>query len=217
LRDYTSEVFGRLLRQSGAKVSSAAVLGGSLAEPEMSYLSATIEVFGIDGRDRFLDLNRPTPKEVTEKYDLVLSSQTLEHLWNHEAFFDNLTNLCKIGGLVWVNCPASNFPHASPEYYSAGFTAEYLNLNLVQRGFEIIHSETIASKRNYIARHSLGLWINERENRFPLRYLLRFSKPLDFLDNLRKYFFGLLVLAFIRDSKQDAFGVESLCFARLTR
>jgi 2-polyprenyl-3-methyl-5-hydroxy-6-metoxy-1,4-benzoquinol methylase len=200
-----------------AKVSSVAVLGGSLSEPELSHLTSKIEVFGIDGQGRFLDLNRPTPKDVTEKFDLVLSSQTLEHLWNHKAFFDNLTNLCKTGGLVWVNCPASNFPHGSPDYYSAGFTSDYLNLNLIQRGFEIIHSETIASRRNYLARHSLGLWINERENRFPLRYLSRFSKPLDFLDNLRKYFFGLLVLSCMKDSKQDSYGVETLCFARLTR
>lgn len=210
-------MFEVLLRESGIEVSSVAVLGGSLKEPELANLSARVEIFGIDDQSRFLDLNMPTPGDLSEKFDLVLSSQTLEHLWNHSTFFDNVANLCKIGGLVWLNCPASNFPHGSPNYFSAGYTADYLTLNLIQRGFEIIHSETIASKRNYIARHRLGLWLSDSENGFPLRYLARFSKPLDLIDNVRKYFFGLLYLSFLSESNTEFFGVESLCFAKLVK
>ena len=113
--------------ESSIKPQSIAVVGGDSAEPELEHLSdSKMTFFGIentnnDPRFRRLDLNSELPNNTAdEDYDLVLCSQVLEHLYNVPKALKTITSLVKPGGHVWLGFPSSNFPHGSPEYYSAG-------------------------------------------------------------------------------------------------
>jgi SAM-dependent methyltransferase len=177
------------------------VVGGTKSEPEIRQLSRfadniEIQTIGIEDADHFLDLNLTIGIAVAEKFDLVLCSQVLEHVWNQRNAFDALFDLVAPGGILWLNAPATNRAHGSPDYFSAGFTNSYFEKNLQLVGFEVIDSGGIGTKRNYIATHSLPYWLSVNSHRFPLlciRYNTgKFKNSMLFL----RYFFILFRLQF---------------------
>jgi hypothetical protein len=75
-----------------------AVIGGSRDEPELELLklrgfNLTIKLYGIENYEHHLDLNLPTMDHKFEKFDLILCSQVLEHIWNHQNSFKIFENL----------------------------------------------------------------------------------------------------------------------------
>jgi 2-polyprenyl-3-methyl-5-hydroxy-6-metoxy-1,4-benzoquinol methylase len=104
------------------------VLGGGRDEPEIQALGTidrkfNVRTIGLDASEIHLDLNSASLTDDSfEKFDFLLCSQVLEHVWNHNNFFINLNSLVKKGGLVWLSAPAVNHPHGSPDFYSPGFS-----------------------------------------------------------------------------------------------
>jgi len=116
-----------------------------------------------------------------------------------------------------MSAPASNRVHGSPEYYSAGFTSEYLDKNLQEVGFEILGSGSVGTKRNYVATHLLPYWLSVRAHRYPLifiRHNTRLAKNLYFF---LRYFFTLFRLQFTSARLQSTgrFLTESWVIARI--
>ena len=189
VKRFTSEVVPLLNLDATLRV---AIVGGSELDEEVLVLrnistNIRFSTFGIEGAETFLDLNSTWQSSTFEKFDLVLCSQVFEHIWNHKQASITLLALAKEGGLVWISAPASNRPHGSPEYYSAGLTAGYLhNLFTLSMG-KTLSCGLIGTKRNYAATHSLPYWLSVSAHRFPiifgpadriwwkkLMYLLRF-------------------------------------------
>lgn len=226
MRYVVVDLFAQWLKDEKPKLSRICVVGGTSADPEIAelkklYPTIEIHIFGIDNplqdnHFRSLDLN--TGHVTTqEKFDLVLCSQVLEHVWNLENSFVCLSNLTESGGYLWLACPASNMPHGSPEYYSAGYTSDFLASNLVTRGFEIILKKNIGSKRNYFITHALHQWVGSKEHNHPvLGYVI---KPGTFLGNMRKFLREipgrLLSLFYSKNiSEQIDYATESVVLAR---
>lgn len=158
----------------GVKSLRVAVVGGYYTDPEIRALqksgfSLDLHYFGVDSNSKFFDLNFVN-EESSDKFDLVLCSQVLEHVWNHENAFLNLKMLLKVGGLLWISCPYSNRAHGLPDFYSAGFTSEFLRKNLESKGMQIIFSHEIGSKRLYQALHSMPVWLSKNANTLPLLF-----------------------------------------------
>ena len=174
------------------EIKSVAVVGGGLDEPELRILESKIRItsdfFGIDAQDipkenfTFLDLNKHA--ELETSYDLVICSQVLEHIWNHEMAFKNLTNLVKETGLIWIGCPASNYAHGSPHYYSAGFSPKFVTGHLESLGFRILLEEAIGSKRYYFLTHGLHVWASHKMHNFPMLFGLSRFYPKEVLFRL---------------------------------
>jgi SAM-dependent methyltransferase len=171
-------------------IQRVALVGGGIGEAEIELLkkNSTFDVtyFGIERIPNenffFLDLNYDTAFE--DSFDLVVCSQVLEHVWNHQTFFDNLTKLVKARGLLWIGCPASNYPHGSPEYFSAGFAPDYLINNLRMRNLELLLSGSLGSKRYYYLTHSLQIWGSKNLHRFPIFFGISRYYPREFLGRL---------------------------------
>jgi hypothetical protein len=73
-------------------VGSVAIVGGSLLDHEVfeikrCFPDAVLTVYGIESGQHFMDLNLPAVER--EKYDLVLCTNVLEHVWHHEHFAKN--------------------------------------------------------------------------------------------------------------------------------
>jgi len=174
----------------GKNKLSVAVVGGYRNEPEVRMLKhlgyeLSVETFGIEGQDFFLDLNGDLSPTINKKFDLVLCSQVLEHVYDHHKSFKSLVALLKIDGFLWISCPASNIPHALNSYYSAGFTAEYLASNLRRFKLQVVNSGQIGSLRLYRTIHTLRTWPTVKG----------YYNPLFFGDNSRprsRQFFFLL-------------------------
>lgn len=164
---------------------AVAVVGGSLDEPEIIAmrklgLRVTVETFGLEGSMHELDLNQPVKTGAARaKYDLVLCSQVLEHVWNHEAFFDHLRHLAAGRALLWLSCPSSNRRHGSPDFFSAGFTSDYLARNLQSRGASIVAMGEVGSQRLYYGNHIADSWLDYRSHRNPMmRYISDPGPPM---------------------------------------
>lgn len=220
------EIFEKSLAEVGNEFQKIAIVGGSSKDPEIEFLkkkfpNLDISYFGIDNYGletnwSNLDLNYLTVQEKT--YDLVVCSQVLEHVWNQSAAFTNLKTLVKEGGYVWINCPASNIAHGSPEYFSAGYSPEYLVKNLCAENFELIAAGAVGSKRYYFATHLLRLWATPLEHKSPI-FGYRMSRPftkgklLEFLKRLP----GRVMMAFWKPTliNKIEFATESYFLGRL--
>jgi hypothetical protein len=156
-----------------------AILGGTSQDPEAEYLIQNyqkielhffnIENTNSDSNYHHLDINSDKEINVFRGYfDLIISCHVIEHIWNHQNFFDLFSKLSCPNAAIWVNCPTSNIVHGSPDYFSAGFTAKYLKLNLQERGFQSVKEGQFGNKRNYFGAHIFGYWLSPAENRHPL-------------------------------------------------
>ena len=214
MRDSLVSRFQQTVLPDHSAHASVAVVGGSLADPEakaVANLARSFKVLGIEGSDVFFDLN--LSQTVTSKFDLVLCSQVLEHVWRPEKAIANLASLLGEGGMLWLNCPASNFPHGSPSYFSAGYTDTLLTLHLETQGLKVVAAGQVCSRRNYVARHLFNLWLSEEETRCPLRYIKSESLWESINRTLR---FGpkLLFISFLREEKNPTWAVESWAVAK---
>jgi hypothetical protein len=113
-----------------------------------------------------MDLNM-SPKS-RENYDLVLCTNVLEHVWNHENFAKNLMSLVGKGGTIWCCFPFSDMYHGSPHFYSAGFDPSYVKFLFERNGGLVTASRTVSSKRLYLFTHLLQDWPSDFRYRRPL-------------------------------------------------
>jgi len=157
-----------------SRVLKILVIGGSTREPELSLfkdLEVEYHFAGIENEDKvvnFLLLDLNIQVNPTDSFDLVICNQVLEHLYNLNEAFNNMAKFVRAGGYLWISCPANNYRHGSPEYFSAGYSKEFLSQNLTDRGFDTLDTGELSSKRIYLYRHLLKLWPTDNQTRFPL-------------------------------------------------
>jgi hypothetical protein len=180
---------------------SIAVVGGTKDEPELEIfqqLGFNYEVtyFGISDNNLYLDLNEKNQisSKFLRSFDLLICCQVLEHIWNMQVAIDSLVSLVKIDGLLWINVPASNHKHGSPEYFSAGYQPELIRNLLLLHHFETLLLGDIGSRRLYFMTHKQQFWPTSLEHDFPfLRGIQSRGHlfPLKFLKHLVKNFQAL--------------------------
>jgi SAM-dependent methyltransferase len=217
MRDGLVLEFAKNVNPVLSNIKSVALVGGK-HDPELSIFDEKqITTFGIDGESEFLDLNSSNSEfSSNAKFDLVVCNQVLEHVWNHQSFFENLKMLVQPGGYLWITAPASNFVHSSPHYYSAGFTSPYLEKNLIKHGFEVVNVGELSSKRNYLMRHSFNLWLSAAESNNPLREIRSVLSKNGNRAGMRRSL-ALIVASLLPNVTDNSqrFAVESFVFARL--
>lgn len=200
---------------------SIAIVGGSREDPEVEIIKKysniqNITVFGIDpNSDEYLDLNmRNSNKKYTE-FDFILCSHVLEHIWNIKEFYLNIKSLCGDKTILFLSCPKSNMEHGSPEYYSSGYTVNFLEKNLDSINFRILKSGEVGSEVYYKSIHLLQDWLTEDEviNQYKFKSSsLRFKiKHFCKLFNIGSY----LVLKRNSNRKTSNFMTDSFVFAIL--
>lgn len=193
MRKIVTEIFNDWVRLSTIP-ATIAVVGGDSTDPELALLSQSeMTFFGIenianDERFKRLDLNSDLSDFVpANRFDLVLCSQVLEHLYNLPQSIKVISSLVKPGGYLWLGFPASNFPHGSPEYYSAGYPVQTA-VKLLPSEFEVVLSGQIGTKRNYLWTHLLREWPSLDELNHPMRFIWKTpaSLPRKFVRTLRR-------------------------------
>jgi hypothetical protein len=177
MRFLVTREFTKWFSGLATKPNFIAVVGGTSRDPEVAEIkrlspTSIIDFYGIenphsDSNFTYLDLNEFS-QNLQKKYDLILCSQVLEHVWNLESTFESLVALISKNGFLWFNCPTSNIAHGSPAYFSAGYTAEFIAENLKIRGFTIIESHHFGSPRYYYMTHALKSWATESEHAHPI-------------------------------------------------
>lgn len=211
MRWHIVEIFKKELLPLHANLSDIGIVGGHINEPELSGLdSKQFTFYGVEPDQRVetihFDLNNP--QDLNNQHDLVLCSQVLEHVYDVKQSIENLANLVRLGGYLWIACPTSNYPHGSPDYFSAGYTPKLIANLLRPHGFEILHASQYGSERMYFFTHALRYWPTRAEYQFPLR--VEISRYL-----FRDLFWRML--AIFKSSKFDSelhHATETVVFAK---
>jgi hypothetical protein len=207
-------------------ITSIAVVGGSSKEPELLkiltiYPMAKVIFYGIENADldsTFIELDLNLPSDTTQKFDLVICAQVLEHIWNLSVAFDNLSKLLDSdNGLLWINCPASNMVHGSPEYFSAGYSVEMLTKHLGMVNLEVVLAGSIGSRRLYFFTHALQFWPTNFELMHPIltyRPLRSYGRKIVF-ETIRGFFgrtYSLLLSPM--QTSEPQYATESFALAK---
>jgi SAM-dependent methyltransferase len=170
MREEVVKIFIKHIAPYLKAINSVAIVGGNTLDPEIQELiklkRISVECYGIDEGLSYLDLNLPYNNKT--KYDLVICSQVLEHLYDVRQAIENLTKLTKSSGYMWIGCPASNRSHGSPHYYSAGYQPELIENLLNVFSSKVLYSGKLGSKRLYFMTHALRVWPSYRELRRPI-------------------------------------------------
>jgi hypothetical protein len=123
----------------------------------------------------YLDLNEAYKNQLKTFhgfFDLILFNQTLEHIWNHNNAFMIFKKFLKKNRFLWVTCPCSNIYHLSPEYYSAGFTYQYINKLAENNKLKTLYSNSFGSERLYKFIHLKNAWPTYEEYHNPILYFI---------------------------------------------
>ena len=70
----------------------------------------------INHADRFADLNSALPYE-SDTFDTILSTDVLEHIWNHPTFWAEVARILRPGGKVILGTPFFYWLHEEPHDY----------------------------------------------------------------------------------------------------
>jgi hypothetical protein len=158
------------------------------------------------------------PSEFSQKFDLVICAQVLEHLWNLSIAFKNLSELLEPKvGLLWINCPASNMVHGSPEYFSAGYSVQMLTQQLEMVNLEVVLAGSFGSRRLYFFTHALQFWPTNFELRHPIltyRPLRSYGRKIVF-ETIRGFFgrtYPLLLSP--KQNSEPQYATESFALAK---
>ena len=173
MRWNVTNLFEKLLISEIEKGLKVGIVGGSENDPEVKIIQNhphDITFLGVEKVESFkfvyFDLNHFNKSK--EKYDLVVCSQVLEHIFDVKQGIKNLVDITKVGGYIWINCPFSNHAHGSPEFYSAGYTPGLI-VNLAKMyGAEAVYSSQLGSRRQHFFTHTLRFWPNKNQYNRPL-------------------------------------------------
>jgi hypothetical protein len=227
MRHEVTSIFTKWIQLNQPRIKSIGIVGGSSTDPELLellkvYPSAQVTYLGIQQGPHdtpFIDLDLNTHVEKIQFFDIVVCAQVLEHVWNIDNCMRNLSKIVNpANGLLWLNCPASNMVHGSPEYFSAGYSHEMVSKNLENYHFEILVANSIGSRRLYFFTHVLQYWPSKFELAHPLltyRPLRSYGRrliPETFLG-----FFGRLYALFLSNQQlsESQYDTETFVLAKL--
>src|SRR3989344_105571 len=148
-----------------------------------AQMLTTIDNSSYQGANVTHDLNREIPKELEKKFDVVIDSGTLEHVFNFPTAIANCMKMLKVGGTLFISTPANNymghgFYQFSPELFFRIFTEEngfevvttmllkhpYLGAELSsdQKLYEVIDPDTIKQRVSLISKMPVLLMMEAR-------------------------------------------------------
>jgi len=91
-----------------------------------------IDKFEIDKPQILHDLNTPVPAELREKFNLIIDSGTIEHIFDVRQVMENMISMCRTAGWIVHIAPASNFMDHGFYSFSPCFFFDFYRAN----GFE---------------------------------------------------------------------------------
>ncbi|HEU5181721.1 MAG TPA: hypothetical protein VFW45_13105 [Candidatus Polarisedimenticolia bacterium] len=82
-----------------------------------------------EGADLIQDLNEPVTRDLWNRFDAIIDGGSLEHVFNFPNAISSLMKMLKVGGSIFIACPANNlcghgFYQFSPELMFRVFSEE---------------------------------------------------------------------------------------------
>lgn len=90
-----------------------------------------------DGADIIYDLNKPIPEELHGRFDYIIDSGSMEHIFDNVTAIRNLSLMLRTGGMIVQILGAAGYADHGFYQYSPCFFNNYYTSN----GFEVLNSE----------------------------------------------------------------------------
>jgi len=145
-----ASLHGVTLKAVSPTLSTVAPVANIGGISDVTYFSSlgleTIEscdISDIDGATYVLDLNRPVPEVLYNRYDLIIDSGTSEHIFDLPQVLRNLHSMLKVGGrIIFMFTPATNFVDHGYYMFSPILFYDYFTINnyLIHSAFLIRHT-----------------------------------------------------------------------------
>lgn len=200
-----------------------AVLGGGKNEFECQALinmgfNLRINSFNVSGDCDFLiDLNLDSQKLPEAKYDLIVCSQVLEHLWNVQNAILVMKQLAKFQGYIYLNVPFSNKVHRDlvSDFCTPGYSSTYLSSNFNKLGLSVLRSIDFGNRRLYNCIHYLQYWPLEQEFKGMKIQGNRSRQNFRIIRFIRKLWSSIRIFRWNSSWEEySQFSTESVIFAR---
>lgn len=143
-----------------------------------------IDASGYEGADIIHDLNEPIPENLHGRFDAVIDSGTLEHIFNFPVAIANLMKLVRTGGSIFITTPANNlcghgFYQFSPELMFRIFTKENgfelnrivmfeaksprIELTSSRKAYEVTDPEKVRSRVGIMSKGAVTMMIEAKK------------------------------------------------------
>lgn len=127
-------VLGSEIQMEGTREPKPKYVGEQLTDERFFRLLgfdqvASCDVSNYEGATFAVDLNRPIPSELRERFDVVFNGGTMEHIFDVRAVLANLHALLKIGGRIIHIAPTSNMIDHGFYSFSPTFFRDYYREN----------------------------------------------------------------------------------------
>ena len=143
-----------------------------------------IDASGYENADIIQDLNEPIPENLRNRFDAVIDSGTLEHIFNFPVAIANLMKLVKVGGNVFITTPANNlcghgFYQFSPELMFRIFTEENgfelnrivmfeakfpgIELSSNRKAYEVTDPEKVRSRVGIMSKSAVTMMVEAKK------------------------------------------------------
>jgi SAM-dependent methyltransferase len=174
--------------------SNICVAGGNRSELELKILKYN-KIFELDTSfKKKFDLNKII--QIREKFDLVLSNQVLEHLYNPFNYIKNLKKILKKNGYIFISVPLVNNVHGEEYgFYTSGYHINFLIELAKKFNLKVINYGQFGSAK-CMTYTMLGHWLNYNQLKRGVKTRLDIISPIltitDGLDEeckISKFFF----------------------------
>ncbi|MEO5694455.1 MAG: hypothetical protein ABIQ72_15105 [Usitatibacter sp.] len=78
---------------------------------EMGVEATVVDVAALRGDERIVDLNEPLPRDLAQRFDLVVDTGTCEHCFNVAQAFANACEALAVGGILVHAAPLTRINH----------------------------------------------------------------------------------------------------------
>jgi hypothetical protein len=136
------------------------IVSGSLGEPELPFLKAersTVLNFEVDP---VYDLDRSWLNQPAQGFTITLCNQTLEHVFNPHAAFQNPIHHTAPGGYIYMAIPTINCVNGEPYFFSSGFHPRFLKRLGQEAGLDVLNVGRWGSYK-YLINAVSGTWLPE--------------------------------------------------------
>ena len=144
---------------------------------------ATIDNSSYEGAGVTHDLNKPISTKMEKKFDVIIDSGTLEHVFNFPMAITNCMKMLKVGGTIFISAPANNylghgFYQFSPELFFRIFQEDNgfkltraiilkhpypgAELSSNQKLYEVVDPNTVGQRVSLVSRTQILLMIEAK-------------------------------------------------------
>jgi hypothetical protein len=92
----------------------------------------SVDYSDFEGATHVADLNRPLPADLVGRFDVVLDSGTLEHVFNFPVALKNLVDMARANGRVIICAPSSNYMDHGFYMFSPTLFFDYCAANAIE-------------------------------------------------------------------------------------